>query len=282
VCLAALAPDLSAAQAQAPAAPAQQAAPAQKMPQAKSPAEGQAFQAIFQAPTPDGRIKAAEDLLTKYADTEFKAIALQIIAASYQQKNDFTNTVIYAERLLQADPQSYIGMLMVATSLAQTTREFDLDREEKLAKVEKYAAAALEALKTAPKPNPTLSDQQWEETKKDFAAQVYEARALAALVRKNNDVAIAEFKKSIEMASFQDPTTKVRLANAYTRAGQYDNAVALLDEVLKAPDLHPQIKSVAQAERARALQAKSGGAKPEAPAAPAAPATPAQPAVKKQ
>ena len=43
---------------------------AQKQPTPKSQKEVEALQAMFNAQDPDTRIKAAEDLLTKFADTQ--------------------------------------------------------------------------------------------------------------------------------------------------------------------------------------------------------------------
>jgi tetratricopeptide (TPR) repeat protein len=253
-----------------PAKPAESAQPVAKQPQPKSKAEAEAVMAIFNAPDIDTRIKAVETLLTKFADSEFKVVALQVAAATYQQKNDFENMVIYSERTLEADPKNYAAMLMLATGIAQRTREFDLDREEKLARVEKYARGAQEALKTAIKPNPSLTDEQWEGAKKDFDAQAHEALALGAMARKKYDVAIAEFKTALEVGSSPDPATMVRLGAVYNMAAQHDNAIAILDKVMAQPEVHPQIKQFAQAERARAFQAK-GAAKPAAPATTAPP-----------
>ena len=217
------------------AQPAQPAQPIAKQPQPKSKAEAEAVMAIFNAPDIDTRIKAIEALLTKFADTEFKVVALQVAAATYQQKNDFENMVVYAERTLEADPTNYAAMLMLATGIAQRTREFDLDREEKLARVEKYARGAQEALKTAVKPNPNLTDEQWEGAKKDFDAQAHEALALGAMARKKYDVAIAEFKTALEVGSSPDPATMVRLGAVYNMAAQHDNAIAILDKVMAQP-----------------------------------------------
>ncbi len=247
-------------------------APQQKVPQPKSKGELEALQAMFGAQDADTRIKAAQDLLAKYADTDFKAIALQFIAASYQQKNDFENMVIYAERTLEVDPKNYMSMLMLAQSLAQRTREHDLDREEKLGRSEKYANQVLEILKTLPKPNPALTDEQWDGAKRDFGAQAHEALAMASMVRKKYDVAIAEYKVALETATVADPATMVRLGATYNMAGKYDDAVTVLDKVMAMTDAHPQVKQFAQAERARAIQAKSGGAKAAQPAGPPAPA----------
>jgi tetratricopeptide (TPR) repeat protein len=236
-----------------------------KQPQPKSQAELEAIQAMFQAQDPDARIKAAEQLIIKYADTDFKGLALYLIAASYEQKNDPAKMMVYAERTLEADPKNYMAMLMLASGIAKGTREHDLDKEEKLARSDKYAKSALEVLKTAPKPNPNLTDDQWSAAKKDYEAQAYEAFGLGAMARKNYDVAIKEFNTAVTTAANPDPATLVRLAQAQNLGGKPDDAIATIDKLNAIPDVHPQIKQVAQAERVRAIQSK-GGAKPaEAP-----------------
>jgi hypothetical protein len=74
-----------------------------------------------------------------------------------------------------------------------------------------------------------------------------------------------------------DPSTEVRLASVYNKAGKYDDAIALCDKLMAQADLHPTIRQYAQAERARAVQAKGGPAPAAAPSSTAAPA-PAAPA----
>jgi len=255
---------------------------AQKQPTPKSQKEVEAIQAIFNAQTPDARIQAAQELMVKFADTEFKSLALFLTALSYEQKNDFEKMAVFAERTLEADPNNYNSMIMLARGIAQRTREHDLDKEEKLARAEKYAREAQEVLKTAVKPNPQLTDEQWVEAKKDFEAQTHEALGMVGMVRKKPDVAIAEFKQAVEGVSQPDPASMVRLAAAYNMAGKPDDAIATADKVLSMADAHATIKQFAQAEKARAVQLK-GGAKPPAPAAGAAPpaAAPPPPEAKK-
>ena len=101
------------------------------------------------------------------------------------------------------------------------------------------------------------------------------------MTRKKYDVAITEFRTSVDGAGTPDPATQVRLAQAYNMAKKPDEALAVLDKVMAAPDVHPQIKQFAQAERVRAIQAKGGGAKPPA-AAPAPAPAPTTPEQKKQ
>jgi len=234
----------------------------------KSQGEGEALQAVFKTTTADERIKAAQAVLIKYADTEFKPLLLLTIAQTYQMKGDTDNTIVFAERVLkEGDPKSYEAMLMLAETYAQRTREFDLDKEDKLAKVDKLANEALEILKTVAKPNPNVSDEQWNAAKGEYNARAHQALGLAAMLRKKWDVAITEFKTAVEMGP-ADPATQVRLATAYDAAGKYDEAITILDKLMAQPDVNPTIKQFAQAERVRAMQGKGAGAKPAAPPAP--------------
>ncbi|HTM50395.1 MAG TPA: tetratricopeptide repeat protein [Bryobacteraceae bacterium] len=235
---------------------------AQKQPTPKSQKEVEAIQKMFGAQDPDARIKAADELMTKFADTEFKTLAMYLTAASYEQKNDFDKMIIWCERTVQADPKNYACMLMMSGGIAKRARENDLDLTEKLTRADTLAKQALDALKDAPKPNPQMADADWEAAKKDYVSQAHESFALAAMLRKKYDVAIAEFKQSVEGAANPDQATMVRLGQAYNLAGKYDDAIAILDKVMADPKAHPQIKQFAQAERVRAVQGKGGPAKP--------------------
>src|SRR5262252_5410471 len=71
-----------------PAAPAAGAAApaATPGPHPKSPEENAAVVAMTKAQDADTRIKAAEELMTKFPDTDYKAIALLMQAQSYHDK----------------------------------------------------------------------------------------------------------------------------------------------------------------------------------------------------
>lgn len=250
--------------AQAP--PAAQA-PAAKGPAPKSKGEMEALQALQGAAgDPDKSIAAAENLITKFADTDFKGIALYIEADAYQRKGDLDHMVIYAERTLEASPQDFRALLMLSSYYASKTRENDLDREEKLAKAEKYANQVIEMMKTQPKPNPAITDEQWAAAKKDSAAEAYNSIGIANLTRKKFDASAAAFKMAVETNSLPEPAYMVRLASALQSAGKNDEAIMWCDKVTAIPDVHPQIKSVAAAIRASAIKAGGkapGGAEPK-------------------
>lgn len=222
---------------------AQTPAPAAKQMKPKSEKERQAIVAIQNATDPDARIAAADNLLTKFADTDFKVYALQAMAYSAREKGDSDAMIVYSERLLEADPQNYTAMLLIAGGLAQRTREFDLDKEEKLTKATKYANDAIAALKTAsPPPGTALTPEQWEGAKKDFESEAHEALGNIALVRKKYDVAVTEFKTASDMSSQPNPTVMARMVQALNQSGKYPDAVAASDKILALPNLNPQVK----------------------------------------
>ncbi len=223
----------------------------QLIPGTKSVGESTALMALIQAQgNPDATIKAAEELLTKYADTTFKETALLQEATAYQAKKDDTKAQIYAERVLEVNPKSFQATLMLGEMIATGTKENDLDKEEKLAKATKYLNDTIEILKTIPKPNPQVTDAQWEEGKKYVTAEAHNGLGMIGIVRKKWDVAAAEFKTAID--SDPQPAYQVRLAMSYQNQGKSDEAVAIVDKLLADPQLHPAIKQVAQSIKASA------------------------------
>jgi tetratricopeptide (TPR) repeat protein len=250
-----------------------QAAPP-KAPAPKSKDELAALQALINARSnPDATIKAAEELITKFADTDFKDMALFSEAGAWEQKRDVDKAQTYAERTLEVNPKYFQASLMLAELLAQNTRENDLDKEEKLGRSEKYAHETIDMLKSATKPNPQIPDQQWEDAKKDLTAESHNALGLAALTRKKYDVAFTEFKTAADGAAHVEPAYQVRMASALQSGGKYDEAIAICDKIMADQQVHPQIRQVAQAIRATAI--KAGGKNTTPPAAQAAPAAPA-------
>jgi len=105
----------------------------------KTQKELDALKAWQAATDPDQRIQAIENVLTNFADTEFKIILLTDAMQTEQRKRDYAQTVFYGERLLEADPKNAFALVTLAGETARHTREYDLDKEEKLAKAEKYA-----------------------------------------------------------------------------------------------------------------------------------------------
>jgi tetratricopeptide (TPR) repeat protein len=226
-------------------------------PKPPSPEEMKALQGILNATTVDTRVAAVDDFVKGFPKSEYRNFALTAAADAYEATGNSTKAILYYQQALEANPKDYNAMLMLAAETARTTREFDLDKEEKLSKAEKYAKDGMGLIPTATKPNPNLTDVQWEALKKDDTARGHEALGLVAMARKKYDVAAREYKTATETAAEPQPSTFVRLAGAYTDGGKPDQAIAALDKVLAMANLPDQIKNAAQAEKTRAEKAKT-------------------------
>ncbi len=223
---------------------------AQKQMKPKSKGEETAVRAMLSAQDPDTRIKAADELITKYADTEFKAYALYLEADGYSQKNDTEKTIVYGEQALEADPQSYQAAVLLCKTYAATTHFNDLDKSEKLAKIDKYGKQALDLLATAAKPNPQLSDADWTNVKNDLIGQASLGLGISAAFQSKTDEANANFQKVADMDT--DPTDLIRAGRALLDAKKPDQAIQWFDKAAAATNANDQIKKIAAADKARA------------------------------
>jgi tetratricopeptide (TPR) repeat protein len=247
----------------------------------KSEKEKQAILAVQLTKTPDERIQAIEKVLTDFADTEFKVPLLTMAIQTEQQKDDYAQTVFYANRLLMADPNNAFALVTLASETARHTRANDLDEEESLKKVDKWAKDAIEAAKTMPKIRADVSDADWDGVKKELQAQAWAALGMADALRKNYEGAATDYRKSLETGPTQNPATLVRLAQIYISTGKLDNAEFTLDKAINSPDVPPQVKSIAETMKNDVAKRKAAAApKPAANGTPAtpAPAPPANPA----
>ena len=212
-------------------------------PMPKSPDELKAVQAIGNAPTPDEAIKASEDLLTNYKDTEFKEYAYTMEARAYQQKRDRVNAEVYGERALQIDPKAFMMELLVGEIIAPNIKDHDLDRDQEIAKANHLFTDAIANIQTATKPSPQISDKDWDEAKKFATAQAHNDLGILDQVQKKWDDAVKEYQMALDGDPEQDAYA-TRLANAYVGAGKNDQAIAICDKLLAKPDLNPTIKQV--------------------------------------
>jgi len=228
-------------------------------PKPKSNAEADAVRAMFAAKgqSPDATIKAAEDLMDKFADTAYKEVALLLEADAYQEKGDYADAEITDERLLQAFPKNPQAAMQLAELIVQHVRDNDLDKEEQLAKAENRINSALANLDV--KPWAGIPDATWDENKKYMKAELQNDLGLVAMTRKNYAAAIADFNLAIQ--GDPQPAYEVRLATADMEAGKYDDALTLCDKLLADPQLHPTIKKLTLDVKARATKAKGAPAK---------------------
>jgi tetratricopeptide (TPR) repeat protein len=230
--------------------------PAQGQPKI-SKGEAEAYNAMVkaaQAGDNDATIKAADDLITKYADTQFKPTALMLEAQAYVAKGDLDRAQVYGEQAIAADPKGFQAPLLVGESIVKQSKEHDLDLDEKLAKAEKDLNLTIANAKGAVKPNPQIPDAQWEEQKKYVEAEADADLGRVNMLRKKFADAIGQLQAAAD--ADPQPAYFVWLAMAQQQAGKNDEAIATCDKLLAQPNLASVFQSAANSVKRDANRAK--------------------------
>ena len=209
-------------------------------PQFKSQKEMDAFMAIQSAPSPAEKVAAGTTFVSQFPKSGFAGLAKYMMMLSYQQLNDFDNLLLYGEMVLESEPAPgmLVGALIsLAGAIPARTREFDLDKEEKLAKAEDYARRAMALIPTIDKMDPNMTDDAWLEVKKDFMSQCHDAIGTVHLKRENYELAEKSFRQTISLASEALPFTLYNLATALSKQGKNEEAGNFADQCIAAGGL---------------------------------------------
>lgn len=222
----------------------------------KSKEEATAIKKINDAKTDDDKIASVDAFITGFPNSDFRSMELMIAAEAADHKTDYAKAVSYGELAIQSDPKSFYAMLLVAGELAQHTQKYDLDKEQKLSKAEKYVTDALAIIPDAAKPHSGVSDSDWVAFKKEQTSTAHKDFGLVAEKRGKWDVAAKEYQTAFDM----DPTDQVtgaRLASAYNETGMFTEALAAANKVLKMDGLNPTVKAFAEQQQQRAQKGLS-------------------------
>lgn len=219
----------------------------------------------------DGMLQAITDLLENFPDTPYKSRMLLAGLQAAENENNYTQIVIWGDRVIQDNPNDFIARVQLAEAIAQHTRENDLDKDQSIKKVDDYAHQAITTLQNMSSPPadvPISNPSEWPDFKQKTLGQAYYSLGLAAELQKNYQDAIAEFTKATQ----SEPANAVyfaRLAKADVENKQYDDAITAAQKVIDMPNAPANVKQFAQQQKDRATALK--GAPSPAPAAPAGP-----------
>lgn len=214
----------------------------------------QKVQAAAQSGNYDAEIQAINNVLENFADTEYKNMLLNMAMDAARQKNDYAQMIAFGDQAIQADPNNIIARVTLAESIAQHTRDNDLDKATSIKKVQDYANKALDLLKNANTPPSGIQPDKWPDFRKQLTGQAYDALGLAADLDKKYSDAVDDFKNAV--ASDPSSVSEAHLAKGYLDNKQYDDAIAAADKVLAMNDAPPVVKQYAQQQKDAATKLK--------------------------
>jgi tetratricopeptide (TPR) repeat protein len=260
-----------------PAAPAAQPpAPAgqngRPMPAAKTQEEFKAYQEATAKPTPAEVEAAAAAFATQYPQSDLKLLVYRKAMYDYQNINNGEKTVAMARKMLALDGNSPEALVTFATVTAQTTRETDLDREERLNEAAADASKALQTINTDLLIPADAPKDRVEAFKNSLRAMAYDALGTVAMVKRDYPTAETNLSKSAELNAMPDPVTYLRLSVALDQQKKYPQALDAANKAVQYSADSPQANNLAKQERDRLQKLVNAGgtATPSSPA----PATP--------
>ncbi len=206
-------------------------------PNFKSQEELDAFLMIQQAADVPSQAAAGQAFLAEYSNSEAASLASYMTMLAYQQMDDFENMLLYGDMVLESEPPP--GMLAgtlisLAGAIPNRTREFDLDKEEKLTRAEDYAKRAMALIPTLPKLDPNMTDDDWLATKMEFMSQCHEALGNTEAKRGNHAQAEGSLRKALEMAPQPAAFTYFSLAKVLKEQNKEEEAKEMAQQCLAA------------------------------------------------
>lgn len=256
----------------APAAGAPAAPAGKPRPEAQTQEELNAFIAIDQAPDAAAADAAAEAFTSKFPNSQLKTLALGRVMLKYQQANNRDKTIEAGRKVLASDANDPMALVLVATLIAEGTRETDLDRDEKVKEAISLATRALPAIDNNLLLPPEFTPEQTEGARQSLRAMAYSAAGSAEFARNNDAEAERQYKLAVQATPTQpDPVILYRLALVQDRMKKYTEALATAERAVALSANEPNVQQLARAEVER-LRKLTAAPKPAAPASSATPA----------
>jgi tetratricopeptide (TPR) repeat protein len=260
---------------QTPPAQATPAAPSQgkAMPQAKTQEEFKAYQDAVAKTAPAEVEAAAVAFAAKFPDSELRGLIYRKAMYDYQNANNSEKTVEMAKKILALEPNNPEALVTFATITAQSTRETDLDRDERLNEAIKSANKALQTVDTDMVVPANAPPDRIQAYKNSMRAMAYDAIGTVAMVKKDYPTAETNLRKATELNAQPDPVSWLRLAVALDQQKKYPQALEAANKAVEYSADSPQANNLAKMERDR-LQKLISTPAAQTPAASAPPSSP--------
>ncbi len=248
--------------------------------QAKSDDELKAYQAASAKTDPTEMEAAADAFGAKYPASELKGQLYIRAMTLYAQVNNGEKIIAVGRKAIAADPTNPIPLVQVASVLAETTRDTDLDREQRLNEAAKDAQAAIDNVNTGLIIPPNAPPDKVATAKTNILTMAYDTLGMVNMNKKDFGAAEQALLKAADLSKANpEAVIYLRLSVTQDQLKEYQKA---LDSANKAVQYAPQgstAQNLAKQQQARVqkLLEASSAPSPATPAAgtpaPAKPAT---------
>jgi len=253
---------------QAAPAAGQAAAPAGKRPpKANSQEEFAAYKAAAALTDAGAQDKAADDFAKKFPDSELRTLLYGSVMQRYQQANDAEKMLETAKKVLAIDADDPAALVGAAQTLAEITRDTDLDKDQRYAEAKKDAERSLVTVDTDV-PTTGYPPEQLAAFKGFLRSEAYFVLGTLSFKAKNWTDAEANLRKSIDALPQQPDVVAVyRLAVSLDMQNKIPEALKFADQAVDLTKDRPDSPAgkAARAEQDRLTKLNVGTAQTPAP-----------------
>jgi hypothetical protein len=240
----------------------QQPTPSPKQPAAKTQEEHTAYLAVAGNHDPAASFTGAQEFAKKYPDSELTAPLYAAVMQNAFNAGNNEVTIDAARKVIAVQPEHTMALVMLATGLAETTKNTDMDRDEKWNEAMKSADKAIAtADKGMAVVAPQATPDQLEGAKATLISMAHSAMGYVTMAKSDWTESEKHFKASVADARLQpDPVNYLRLAVAQDNLKKYSDGIASAKKAAQLADAaqNTQVANMARAEQAR-LEKLSGG-----------------------
>lgn len=196
-----------------------------KGPQWKTREEYDAYQAMAKETDPHKKITAAEAVIAKYPNSDFKDIAYVQEVTAYQQLGQSEQAISAAKKALGANPDNLDALTYLCFAFPFVYNAKSADATGGLDQTDQYAKHGLEVLGKLQKPA-QVSDEQFTSYVKAKRAIFNNAVGFVALQKKDYAASMTALKAAMQ-DNPTDPLTFSMLGQdyLYSNPPDYDNAI---------------------------------------------------------
>jgi tetratricopeptide (TPR) repeat protein len=253
--------------------------------QAKSQDELKAYQDASAKTDPAEMEAAADAFAAKYPNSEMKGALFVRAMGLYAQANNSEKLVAAGRKAIAADPTNPVPLVQVASVLAESTRDTDLDREQRLDEAAKDAQAAINNVDSGLIVPPNAPPDKVAGAKRSILMMAYDTLGMIDLSKKDYAAAEQDLLKAADVSkATPEAVIYLRLSVAQDQLKKYPQA---LDSANKAVQYSPEGSAARnyakqQQSRVKTLMDAAAPAPKAAPAATAPAAPTAQPSTQTQ
>jgi tetratricopeptide (TPR) repeat protein len=261
----------AAGQSSTPAPAAQPPAGGQRVLQAKSQEELKAYQDVTAKTDPALVEAGADDFAAKYPSSELRA-SLYIRAMNlYAQANNSEKVIVCGRKAIAADPTNPIPLVQVASALAETTRDTDIDREQRMAEAAKDAHAAIDNIDTGLIIPANADQERVAGAKHSIVTMAYDTLGMIDMNKNDYSSAATNFQKAIdESKSSPEAVLYLRLSVAQDKLKEYPQALDSANKALQYAKEGTPAQNLAKQQQDRLQKLMSAGSPAAGPTSPAA------------